>query len=307
MKSEMKITKLTTYYFVLVATIASCGSNSKPDIMEEEQKANDSLKKVYTPNFEALKKKYTRVEIETSEGKMEFVLFNETPKHKENFLKHIKSGFYNGLLFHRIIKDFMVQGGDPLTKDMKNKAQFGSGEPGYTLEAEILPGLYHHRGALAAARLGDEQNPEKRSSGSQFYVVTGKTTTLAEQAEFFKNKGKSFENYYQRHTEEGRKLFLEFQKEFKAGNKTKADEIRAKGEKMAAEYLQNFMYAKTPDKMRYAYWGGAQFLDAEYTVFGFLVNGYDVLDKIGSIPSEPQGGVPERYVTILSTKVIEEK
>ena len=115
------------------------------------------------------------VNIETTEGNIKVRLFNDTPLHRDNFVKLAKEGYYNGLLFHRVINDFMVQGGDPNSKDAPAGKRLGEGGPGYTVEAEITEPVHiHRRGALAAARQGDQVNPERRSSGSQFYIVTGK-------------------------------------------------------------------------------------------------------------------------------------
>ena len=111
------------------------------------------------------------LKIKTSDGTMTVRLYSQTPLHRDNFVKLAKSGFYDGLLFHRIIKGFMIQGGDPFTRDSSKVAQYGTGGPGYTIPAEIVPGFTHKKGALAAARRGDMVNPAKESSGSQFYIV----------------------------------------------------------------------------------------------------------------------------------------
>ena len=117
----------------------------------------------------------TRVLINTSLGNIEIALYNNTPKHRDNFLKLVRDGYYNGVLFHRVIKDFMIQTGDPKSKNAAPGDMLGAGDPGYTIEAEIVyPEYFHKRGALAAARTGDNVNPERRSSGSQFYIVTGR-------------------------------------------------------------------------------------------------------------------------------------
>jgi cyclophilin family peptidyl-prolyl cis-trans isomerase len=117
----------------------------------------------------------SEVEIVTPYGTMRAVLFDETPQHRDNFLKLAREGFYDSTTFHRIIPTFMVQGGDPYTKDLSMPSDsFGMGGPGYTVPAEIVPGLWHFKGALCAARMPDHLNPEKRSSGSQFYVVDGR-------------------------------------------------------------------------------------------------------------------------------------
>lgn len=118
-----------------------------------------------------------KVKIETKLGDIIVRLYDATPIHRDNFVKLVKEGFYDGTLFHRVIKDFMIQGGDPDSKGAPADKELGEGDPGYTLEAEIRSGLYHKRGALAAAREGDDTNPEYRSSGSQFYIVWGRTFT----------------------------------------------------------------------------------------------------------------------------------
>ena len=110
-------------------------------------------------------------DIETSLGTIKIRLYADTPKHRENFAKLAFDGFYDGLLFHRVIRDFMIQGGDPLTKNIENQPHFGTGGPGYQIPAEIVAGHHHKKGALAAARKGDMANPMKESSGSQFYIV----------------------------------------------------------------------------------------------------------------------------------------
>ena|ERR1035437_6334312 len=115
--------------------------------------------------------KQVKFVIHTDLGDMKGVLYNETPKHRDNFVKLAKSGFYDGLLFHRVIMGFMIQGGDPLSKNAKPGQALGMGDPGYTVPAEFNAALKHDRGALAAARTGDQQNPAKASSGSQFYIV----------------------------------------------------------------------------------------------------------------------------------------
>ena len=116
------------------------------------------------------------VTIKTDMGEMKAILYDETPKHKENFLKLAKEGFYDSLLFHRVINSFMIQGGDPESKGADLGQRLGSGGPGYTVPAEFVDGLFHKKGALSAARQGDQVNPERASSGSQFYIVQGQVT-----------------------------------------------------------------------------------------------------------------------------------
>ena len=117
----------------------------------------------------------TKIKINTSEGEIIVRLYDETPKHRDNFIKLAKESYYDGTLFHRVIKDFMIQGGDPNSKDAPAGKMLGTGGPGYTIPAEfVYPQLFHKRGALSAARQGDEVNPKRESSGSQFYIVWGK-------------------------------------------------------------------------------------------------------------------------------------
>ena len=123
------------------------------------------------PKFDQL------VTINTKFGQMNVVLFDDTPAHKENFLKLAEEGTYDSLLFHRVIDEFMIQTGDPNSKNARQGDRLGRGGPGYTIPAEILPRYFHRKGAIAAARTGDAMNPEKKSSGSQFYIVHGKVET----------------------------------------------------------------------------------------------------------------------------------
>ena len=167
------------------------------------------------------------VEIETDFGTMKIVLYDETPIHRDNFVKLVNEGFYDDLLFHRVIKQFMIQGGDPVSKGAKQGQGLGSGGPGYTLEAEI--GSPHLYGALAAARTGGASNPEKRSSGSQFYIVQGRKYT-----------------------------------------DTSLDKL---------EERKGIKYNET-QREKYKELGGAAELDMDYTVFGEVVEGFEVIDKI---------------------------
>ncbi len=173
--------------------------------------------------------------IHTDLGDMVVRLYDATPKHRDNFLKLAREGFYDSLLFHRVIPGFMIQGGDPNSRHARPRQMLGNGGPGYTLPAEIKPTLFHKRGALAAARLGDNVNPERRSSGSQFYIVTGRRFTDAE-----------------------------------------------------LDRIERRMGIKIPPEHREVYKteGGAPFLDGAYTVFGEVVEGMDVAEKIAGQPRD---------------------
>lgn len=174
--------------------------------------------------------------ISTDYGDMKVKLYNETPQHRDNFIKLAKEGFYDGTLFHRVIKDFMIQGGDPNSKDAKPGQALGSGGPGYTVEAEfVFPQYYHKKGVLSAARQGDNVNPKKASSGSQFYIVQGKPVSEGELKQL------------------ERKLKVTFTDE------------------------QKEVYSEV---------GGTPFLDNNYTVFGEVIEGLEVIDKIAAVATQ---------------------
>ena len=176
-----------------VLLISACNSNKKapvqnddttqvnlPDttkpVVQKDTVTTITKQEIVASDKPVSKTNYEIVQIETSFGNILIWLYDQTPKHKKNFLKLAKSGFYNGTTFHRIIQNFMIQGGDPNSKD-NDPSNDGQGGPNYTIEAEFNPGLTHIYGALAGARMGDQVNPEKKSSGSQFYIVNNKAGT----------------------------------------------------------------------------------------------------------------------------------
>lgn len=175
------------------------------------------------------------VKIETSYGDMVVKLYNETPLHRDNFVKLVKEGTYDDLLFHRVIGNFMIQGGDPNSRNAKPGQMLGDGQLGYTIPAEFVPVLFHKKGALAAARQGDEVNPEKASSSCQFYIVQGDLW------------------------DEGRLKMVE----------------------------QRYGKSFTPEQAQvYATVGGTPFLDGDYTVFGEVVEGMEVIDAIAAVQTD---------------------
>lgn len=177
------------------------------------------------------------VEVETSFGTMTILLFDDTPKHRDNFIKIVEEGYLNDLLFHRVINGFMIQGGDPDSKNAKPGQALGMGGPGYTIEAEFVDTLIHVKGALAAARQPDNVNPKKASSGSQFYIVQGRPLGDAQ-----------------------------------------LNQIETQG---------GFKYT-TEQRTLYKTKGGTPFLDRNYTVFGKVVKGLDVIDKIAAVKVNPR-------------------
>lgn len=184
------------------------------------------------------RKKETKVLISTSYGDITIKLYNETPQHRDNFIKLVNDQFYDSLLFHRIIKDFMIQGGDPDSKNAKKGKMLGNGGPGYTIPAEFSTNLIHKKGALAAARLGGPENPNKESSGSQFYIVQGKKFDKKEVDKILKQK-----------------------------NANRAEQLSYTEEQYKA----------------YETIGGTPHLDMDYTVFGEVIKGLDVIDKIAAV------------------------
>lgn len=170
----MKRTLFLALSLAALAIIAvSCGEKKKGElqVQDEQEAAADSLKQIKVMDKLANLAEEPLFDIVTNYGTMRVKLYSGTPKHRENFAKLALSGYYDGLLFHRVINGFMIQGGDPLTKDPANAARFGTGGPDYTVPAEFVPEYTHKKGALAAARKGDTANPTKASSGSQFYIV----------------------------------------------------------------------------------------------------------------------------------------
>lgn len=237
------------------------------------------------------KSKNKFVLIETSEGNIKLKLYDETPIHKENFLKLIQEGFYNDLLFHRVINEFMIQGGDPESKEAKVGAALGNGGPGYTLEAEIIPKYYHKKGALAAARLGDQQNPEKRSSGSQFYLVQGKVFTSEE----LDNMEAQLNNQLRQQAakkffelEENKTYLEEYSELRESGNNEKLTEFAKKLEPIIEAYYVSEGVFKFSDEQRKIYTsiGGTPHLDGGYTVFGEVIEGLDVLEKLSMVETD---------------------
>jgi peptidyl-prolyl cis-trans isomerase B (cyclophilin B) len=226
------------------------------------------------------------VTIKTRFGDMIAVLYDETPKHKANFIKLTKEGFYDSLLFHRVIQNFMIQGGDPQSRTAKPGRRLGDGGPGYTIEAEIVSGLFHEKGALSAARLGDQMNPSRASSGSQFYVVHGKKYSETEL------------------TLDPQKFRMALQQFFeKPENKTYYDSMNLLAHSGDIKRYENYIFSLkalaekqtgmkldreiSPEKLKaYTTNGGAAHLDGQYTVFGKVIMGLDVIDKIAAQPKD---------------------
>lgn len=197
--------------------------------------------------------------LQTNYGDIIVRLYDSTPLHRDNFLKLVKTGYYDSVLFHRVIQNFMIQGGDPNSKQAKPGEPLGNGGPGYTIPAEFRPTIFHKKGVIAAARMGDNVNPEKASSGSQFYIVQGRMFTDAglDSVETFRLK------------------------------------------------------RKIPPEQREVYKtiGGVPHLDQAYTVFGEVVKGLDVVDKIATVQTSKAADRdrPLEDVKIIKAKLIKRK
>lgn len=247
----------------------------------------------------------TLLKIETTLGDIEVKLYDETPKHRDNFIKLAEKGTYDGTLFHRVIKDFMIQAGDPESKNAPKGKMLGTGDVGYTVPAEfVYPKRFHKKGALSAARQGDNVNPMKESSGCQFYIVTGKvfkdSTLLSMETQMNENKvNVLFNALAQKHMKEIHKLQ-------KANDEDALydlqEKLLAEAEVEAAKQPE-FHY--TPEQIEaYTTVGGTPHLDGEYTVFGEVVEGMDVVDKIQQMKTD-RGDRPQEDVKILKVTVLD--
>jgi len=241
------------------------------------------------------------VELKTSMGDITVELYNDTPLHRDNFLKLVGEGFYDGVLFHRVIDSFMVQTGDPDSKNAGDGQRLGSGDPGYTIAAEIeYPKHYHKYGALAAARTGDAYNPERRSSGSQFYIVTGRTMTERQvETMDLKRKNQQMEQVFRQLAMQHRDSIQTMQK---AGDH---DGLEALRQRLIKETEEKVKPVDLPEQIKkdYVEKGGTPHLDGQYTVFGEVLKGMDVVERIQKVATD-EADRPKEDVRIISAKVI---
>lgn len=231
------------------------------------------------------KEKRHIVRIETNMGNIRVTLSDDTPLHRDNFLRLAREGFYEGTLFHRCIRDFMIQGGDPDSRNAAPTKMLGMGGPDYTIEAEIKPELFHRRGTLAAARQGDEVNPERRSSGSQFYITWGQIYNDGQLRQLERQMVMMAEqSAFQRLAAQHKAEIMDLRR-----NRDR-EGLMALQERLAAEAKAE---AKTAgglsDAQREAYTtvGGVPHLDGQYTVFGEVVEGLEVVEKIQQTETRP--------------------
>ena len=245
-----------------------------------------------------------KVLIKTSLGDITVRLYDETPLHRDNFLKLAKEGYYDGTLFHRVIKNFMVQGGDPDSRGASPTAHLGAGGPDYTIPAEFNKDLIHKKGALAAARQGDEVNPEKRSSGSQFYIVTGEIYSAGKLTQLERQMAQQqLQNIFNGLVVENRNRIIELRKNRdNAGLMALQEELQQKTYAMAKEQGEP-KYSPVQREV-YTTVGGTPFLDQNYTVFGEVEEGLDVVDKIQLVKTQP-GDRPVEDIT-MQVSILEE-
>lgn len=234
---------------VSIALLTSCAQSTQA---ETSLLKKDNTEQKNPKKNKKSKKDMTKVLLKTSLGDITIALYDETPLHKENFIKLVNDKFYDGVLFHRIIQNFMIQTGDPDSKNAKPGQMLGNGGPGYTIPAEFVSGLYHKRGAVAAARMGDNVNPKKESSGSQFYIVDGQVFSTEMLNRVLQATGKTF----------------------------------------SQEQIND--YTKI---------GGAPHLDGDYTVFGEVISGMDVVDKIAAQEKDRRDR-PVQDIKIISAEVV---
>lgn len=258
---------LVTLSLVLLMSLSGCGQSDKPT-------GTDYV-----------------IKIRTKFGEMIAVLYDETPKHKANFIKLAREHYYDSLLFHRIIAGFMIQGGDPESKHAAPGQRLGTGGPGYTVEAEINPKFIHEKGAFSAARLADQMNPKKASSGSQFYIVQGRRFSDAEI-----NQGEMRIQYQQKsqylreilQMPEYENLRVQVMQRQQQGDAAWLNSFFEKSDTLIQQVrgqYERFKYTEE-QKARYREVGGAAHLDGDYTVFGKVIRGLEVIDMIASQPKD---------------------
>lgn len=280
--------------FLLFVMLISCsnGTTNAQQQQNEIKKINVNLPEM------------TKIELKTTLGDIVLGLYKETPKHHDNFVKLVKEGYYDGVLFHRVIDKFMIQTGDGNSKNAKPGQMLGTGDPGYTVEAEfVYPKFFHKRGALAAARTGDQVNPERRSSGSQFYIVTGKKYNEQELVQMERqmdmmNKQNIFQAKAAAKRDELKKLMMA---KDTAAVEALRQQLIAETETEAAK---NPVSMTTEQREAYKTIGGTPHLDNQYTVFGEVLEGLDVVAKIETVVTD-RNDRPKEDIKIISAKVVE--
>ena len=247
----------------------------------------------------------TQVRMQTNLGTITLKLYNETPLHRDNFIKLVKDGQYEGLLFHRVINEFMIQGGDVTSKNAPLNKQLGAGDLGYTVPAPFVdPRYFHKRGALCAARTGDDSNPEKASSASQFYIVTGKVYSEGEIKQLEKQKESRLKQaIFNRLQNENKTTIMQY---YKSGDKDSLaimrDTLIGKTE-IETEKRKEETKLTAQQREAYTSVGGVPFLDNEYTVYGEVTEGIEIVDKIQKVKTNSSDR-PLENIVIESMQII---
>ncbi len=243
------------------------------------------------------------VAIETTMGRIVVKLYDETPAHRDNFIKLVQEGYYDGTLFHRVINQFMIQGGDGDSRNAKPGQQLGMGDPGYTIPAEfVYPRYFHKKGALAAARQGDNVNPQKASSGSQFYIVTGTVFPESQMGQLERQMQMQQEQIaFDTLVAQNREVIMNMRRNRdQAGLQALQEQLIAQAKQIAASKNVTF----TPEQRQvYSTIGGAPHLDGAYTVFGEVVEGMDVVEKIEKVSTDSFDR-PQEDIKVISMKII---
>ena len=271
--------KTITACFVFILLMSSCAQDSKKDFV---------------------------VTIQTSYGDMVAILYDETPKHKANFVKLAKEHYFDSLLFHRIIQGFMIQGGDPDSKKAQPSQNLGSGGPGYTVDAEILPNYFHEKGALSAARLGDQANPQKASSGSQFYVVQGTVLSQADVDNLRFDQNQLMTGLRKMFEDPANKPLLDSLNQLYYSGDMPAYQKHLFQLAPRCEKATGLVIIKPVSEEKakaYTTMGGAPHLDGQYTVFGKVIKGIEVIDKIAAVQKD---GADRPNADIRMTVSVEE-
>lgn len=275
----MKKTFLLSSIFVLLLTVT--GFAKKTNIPKEQ-----------------------KILIQTTAGNVMVKLYNQTPLHRDNFIKLVNSNFFDSVLFHRVISEFMIQGGDPNSKKALPDAMLGDGDVGYKIPAELkIPELFHKKGALAAAREGDNVNPEKASSGCQFYIVVGKIFTDKDLDMLQLSRKQTIRTSNYQKMMKGKQIQVEKYKHTLEYGKLKAlnDSVMVQlEEKMKTDTSYIFT---SKQREIYKTKGGTPHLDANYTVFGEIISGMDVVEKISKVKTNKLDR-PIKDVRILKMTLI---
>ena len=278
----------TKRYFIIILIISlfsmSCNSKKTTDVAQNNN---------------------VSVAIETTMGNIVVKLYNETPAHRDNFVKLVKEGYYNGTLFHRVINQFMIQGGDGDSRNAKPGQQLGTGGPDYTIPAEfVYPRYFHKKGALAAARQGDNTNPTKASSGSQFYIVTGNVIPEGQIAQFERQMQMQREQtVFNELVMKNRDIIMNMRRNRdNAGLQMLQEQLIAQT-KQQIESEEKFAFT-AEQREAYTTVGGAPHLDGAYTVFGEVVEGMDVVEKIEKVATDAHDR-PMEDVKVISMKIVE--